>query len=445
EIFLNRRKALEYFEGNNYPAKINLDYNFRSRKGVTDFVNFVFSQLMSEDIGGLCYDEAETLKPKAEYPETDQPETEVHFVCMANGASPERDDEAQHIADYIKQAIKDKMLIKDGDSQRPVSYRDFCILLRAAANRADIYADVLNKNSIPCYIASRTGFFDTAEIKTALSLMQVVDNPMLDIPLTSVLLSPIYGFSPDELALLRCECPEEKCSYYTCVKYAADNGKKKCIDFIESVARLRALSVTLGAGEFVREMLLDTGYEAMVSAMLDGDSRRANLALLLEYAEKYEQAGHTGISGFLRFIDNVRSRNGDFEIANSISESADTVKIMTVHKSKGLEFPVCIIADCSAKFKSDISTFAFDPKYGVAFKRKKASTALKRLLSEPLKRLTKWLKKAKKCACFTLRSQGLKKSSSALSGIKTPKRNFPNSCARLKETAKSTLTKCLNH
>ena len=167
EIFLNRRKALDYFEGDNYPAKINLDYNFRSRKGVTDFVNFVFSQLMSEDLGGLKYDDAETLKPKATYPETAQPGAEVHFVCMDDGLSIEKEGEAQYIADYIRKQIEEGLTVTDGDTQRPASYRDFCILLRNANNRADIYADVLNKNSIPCYVASKTGFFDAVEIKTA--------------------------------------------------------------------------------------------------------------------------------------------------------------------------------------------------------------------------------------------------------------------------------------
>ena len=378
EIFLNRRKALDYFEGNNYPAKINLDYNFRSRKGVTDFVNFVFSQLMSEDLGGLKYDDSETLKPKATYPETDQPGAEVHFVCMDDGLRIEREGEAQYIADYIRKQIEEGLTVTDGDTQRPASYRDFCILLRNANNRADIYADVLNKNSIPCYVASKTGFFDAVEIKTAISLMEVVDNPVRDIPLASVLISPIFGFTPDELAVLRCSSPEEK-SYYACVKNAAHNGKKKCIDFLNTVKRLRALSVTLGAGEFVREMLLSTGYDCIVSAMPGGDARKANLAMLLEYAEKYEQSGHTGLSGFLRFIDKVRRQNGDFEIANSISESADTVKIMTIHKSKGLEFPVCILADCSSKFNIDNSGIAFDPKYGVAFKRRQGYNSFETL------------------------------------------------------------------
>lgn len=367
EIFLKRRMAMDDYVDGNYPAKINLDYNFRSRKGVTDFVNFLFTQLMSVKAGELDYDENEALKPHASYSEHSAPDAHIHIITNPCGRI-NRTHEAEYVAEYIKNEVG-KTLVKDGDGERPSTYKDFCILLRSTKNRAEIYSTALAEKGIPCYVSSRNGFFDTTEIRTALSIMRIVDNPLQDIPLAAALISPIFGFTPDELSLLRAENPYG--SYYYCVKNAAEQGKRKCADFIKEIKRLRTLSATLGAGEFVREMLDSTGYSAIVCAMDNGSQRKANLSLLLDYAEKYEQSGHSGLSGFIRFIDKVQTQQGDFEIANEISESADVVQIMSIHNSKGLEYPICILADCSSKFnQEDLKRNAiFSPKYGIAFKR----------------------------------------------------------------------------
>lgn len=368
DIFLNRRKKLEPYTDGNYPARINLDFNFRSRKGVTDYVNFIFSQLMSEKAGELNYNESEELKSKAQYEPKDTPDAELHIVTNSL-ARVDRTFEAEYIADYIQNAIDSGFAVKDGDAYRKAEYKDFCILLRATKNKAEVYSGVLTAKGIPCHISSRNGFFDATEIKTALALMRAVDNPLQDIPLVTVMLSPMFGFTPDELAKLRID--SRKTSYYTCVTAAAESGNKKCKSFLSELQRLRTLSATLGAGDFVREMLDSTGYDALVCAMPGGSQRRANLSLLLDYAEKYEQAGHIGISGFIRFIDRVEKQRGDMEVANEISESANVVRIMSIHKSKGLEFPVCILADCSARFNDDYlkNNVSFHPKYGIAFKR----------------------------------------------------------------------------
>ncbi len=368
DIFLNRRKKLEAYVDNNYPAKINLDFNFRSRVGVNEYVNFIFTQLMSEKAGELDYDENESLKSKAVYPEKECADSEIHIISNSSN-KVDRTFEAEYIADYILNAVSSGLLIKDGDIQRPVQFKDFCILMRATKNKAEIYANVLNEKGIPCHISSRNGFFEATEIKTALSIMRTVDNPLQDIALATTMFSPIFGFTPDELACLRID--SRKTSYYNCVTAAAENGNKKCVEFLSLLRRLRTLSATLGAGEFVREMLEITGYNSLVCAMPNGNQRRANLSLLLDYAQKYEQSGHIGISGFIRFIDRVEKQKGDMEIANEISENADVVRIMSVHKSKGLEFPVCILADTSAKFNDDYlkGNALFHPKYGIAFRR----------------------------------------------------------------------------
>ncbi len=367
-IFLNRRKALAAYVDGNYPARINLDFNFRSRKGVTDYVNFTFSQLMSEKAGELDYDENEALKAKASYEPRSTPDAEIHIISDST-SKVDRTFEAEYIADYIQSAIDSGLTVKDGDAQRKAEYKDFCILLRSTKNKAEIYSSVLNEKGIPCHISSRNGFFDATEIKTVLAFMRAVDNPQQDIPLVTTMLSPAFGFTPDDLAAYRIE--NRKASYYSCVVAAAEQGSRKCRDFISCLRTLRTLSATLGAGDFVRELLDVTGYDALVCAMPNGSQRRANLALLLDYAQKYEQAGHIGISGFIRFIDRVEKQRGDMEIANEISESANVVRIMSIHKSKGLEFPVCILADCSARFNDDYlkNNVSFHPVDGIAFRR----------------------------------------------------------------------------
>ncbi len=375
-IFLRRRDGLEDYVENNYPAKITLDRNFRSRSGVTENVNFVFSQLMSEDAGELNYDEKEALVAAASYAECDFPQAELHIVAPSEaGEHITREIEAQHIADTIRSVMESGMLVTEKDSVRPVTYRDFCILMRATGGgRAELYSEVLAQNNIPAYVANKTGFFASTEISTMLNLMRVTDNPLQDVPLLAVMLSPIYGFTADDLAKMRVE--ERKKPLYHCVLNSAQNGNKKCIDFIEKLDNLRMLSSTLACSEFVRELYDITGYKAIVTALKNGSQRNANLNMLLDYAVKYEESGKRGLSGFIRFIDRVQRQDADLESASDISEAADVVRIMTIHKSKGLEFPVCILADLNNKFTNDNSKgiAAFHPDYGICFDRRDSRT-----------------------------------------------------------------------
>ncbi len=368
DIFLKKKDSLEPYVENNYPAKIILDFNFRSRSGVTNYVNFVFSQLMSKKAGELDYTFEEELKPKALFPEKEDPDAELHFISHPE-IKVDRAFEAEYIAKYIKECIDSGMTVTVSGTSRKATYRDFCILLRSTKNKAEIYSAVLSKAGVPCHISSKNGFFDATEIKTALALIKTVDNPLQDIPLVTVLLSPMFGFTPDILAKLRID--SRGTSYYSCVKKGAEKGNRKCIEFLSVFERLRTLSTTLGAGEFIREALDFTGYDAYVCAMTDGSRRKANLSLLLDYATKYERAGHIGISGFIRFFDRVEKQKGDVETANEISENADVVRIMSIHKSKGLEFPICILADCSGRFNDDFTkeNVLLHPEFGIGLKR----------------------------------------------------------------------------
>ena len=370
EIFLSRRDALNDFECDNYPAKITLDRNFRSRSGVTENVNFLFSQIMSRQMGSVDYNENEQLVAAADYEESSFPEAEMYILGdMAEKVG--RESEAQFIADKIHEILSGDMKVKDKNGYRKASYRDFCILLRSAGGRkAEIYEKILAENLIPSYIESKSGFFASPEISTMLSLMRVTDNPIQDVPLLAILLSPIFGFTADELAQMRID--ERKKPIYHCIRKAADSGNEKCIAFLSKIDELRMLSATLPCDRFLEEMFEKTGCKAIASAMPNGSQRKANLSMLVDYAKKYEDSGKRGLSGFIRFIDRNQRKNSDLEAAADVSEAADVVHIMTIHKSKGLEFPVCIIADLNAPFNGDAArnVAAYHPDMGICFERR---------------------------------------------------------------------------
>jgi len=374
EIFLKRRDRMEDYVDGNYPAKIILDRNFRSRSGVTENVNFVFRQIMSQKAGGLDYDRNEELVAAAAFEPCDYPQTELHIIGNLE-TKVKRDIEAQHIADTINKMIAEKMQVSDKNGTRDVKFSDFCILMRATGGgRAEIYKDVLAQNNIPAYVSNKSGFFAASEINSMINLMRIIDNPIQDIPLLATLLSPFYGFTADELAKMRID--ERNKPLYHCLLNSVQQGSAKSKKFLDSLENLRMLSSTLSCTEFVRELYDITGCKAIASAMKNGSQRNANLNMLLDYASKYEESGKRGLSGFIRFIDRVQKQNGDLETASDISEAADVVRIMTIHKSKGLEFPVCILADLNGKITNDNQkgVAAFHPDYGICFDRRDGRT-----------------------------------------------------------------------
>ena len=377
EIFLRRRDGMQDYEEGIYPGKIILDRNFRSRSGVTENVNFVFRQIMSKQAGGLDYDKNEELVAAAKYEPCDFVQTELHIVGDL-ATKVKRDAEAQHIADIIKEMMDEKMQVSDKNGTRDIKYSDFCILMRATGGgRAEIYRDVLAQNNIPAFVQVKAGFFQASEINSMLNLMRVIDNPVQDIPLLAVLLSSFCGFTADELSVMRID--ERKKPLYHCLLKSAEQENEKSKKFLETLEDLRMLSSTLPCTEFVRELYDVTGCKAIAGAMKNSSQRTANLNLLLDYASKFEEAGGRGLSGFIRFIDRVQQQDGDLETASDLSEAANVVRIMTIHKSKGLEFPVCILADLNGKITNDNQkgVAAFHPDYGICFDRRDGRTRCK--------------------------------------------------------------------
>lgn len=378
EIFLRRRSTTHSFESGKYPLGITLGSNFRSRVGVTSCVNYIFRQLMSTEAGELEYDDSEALNAAAKYPERDTPDCELHVVTDKGNRADTLEAQARYVARYIDRTVREgKTLVTKGGALHPASYGDFCILLRTAKNVSSVYANALSERGIPVFSPETGGFFEAAEISFILSLLRVLDNPVQDIPLAAVMLSPLFGFSAGELADIRASAKErleagETEPLYRSVTASADEGDEKAAAFLKKIESLRRLSLTLSAGELVRRVCEETGFDAIAGAMPDGERRRLNIGLLCDYAEKYEAAGNLGLSGFIRFIDKVARTSGDLATAARPSENADIVRIMTVHQSKGLEFPICILADMQHAFneRDNTESVLISSSAGLGMKRR---------------------------------------------------------------------------
>ena len=378
EIFLRRRSTTHSFESGKYPLGITLGSNFRSRVGVTSCVNYIFRQMMSTEAGELEYDDSEALNAAAKYPERDTPDCELHVVTDKGNRADTLEAQARYVAKYIDRTVREgKTLVTKGGALHPASYGDFCILLRTAKNVSSVYANALSERGIPVFSPETGGFFEAAEISFILSLLRVLDNPVQDIPLAAVMLSPLFGFSAGELADIRASAKErleagETEPLYRSVAASADEGDEKAAAFLKKIESLRRLSLTLSAGELVRRVCEETGFDAIVGAMPDGERRRLNVGLLCDYAEKYEAAGNLGLSGFIRFIDKVARTSGDLATAARPSENADIVRIMTVHQSKGLEFPICILADMQHAFneRDNTESVLISSSAGLGMKRR---------------------------------------------------------------------------
>jgi len=355
EIFLARRDGMDEYEDGNYPAKVTLSKNFRSLSGVTDIVNFIFSSIMSRDAGGLDYDENEVLIP---HRESNSADTEL---CLIETDKDNfLDAQAKYVADYIEKSI--------AENTRYNSYGDFCVLLRSVKNCAKPFIDEFTLRGIPFSCEAGGGFLSSPEIMFMISLLKIIDNPVDDIPLTAVMLSPVFGFTPDDLAEMRAD--RRNGSFYACLVNSAENGNRKAISFLDRIKDMRRIASTVSAGELIRRLIEDTGYNAIVAAMKDSAKRRANLNSFIDLANKYESTGKKGVSGFIRYIDNVTKSGGDIAGTDANSDEGNSVKIMTIHKSKGLEFPVCFIGACEKKY-GDLSLkedLLIAPESGIGIK-----------------------------------------------------------------------------
>lgn len=356
DIFINYKNSYNKYDRDNpsYPAKIILDKNFRSRLGVIEACNFVFSTLMSEEIGGIEYTDEEKLVCGASYPESAEPNMELMLIDTS-GMNKEEDEkkeayEAARIAEKIqKLVLEDKLQVNDGEGTRDVQYGDIAILLRSArgeTRRAVTFANTLMEYGVPVLSDEKNNFFDEPEIKVMLNLLRVIDNPVQDIPMLSVLMSPMFGFTADDMAEIRSE--NRRMPVYNAVKLYSEHSDK-CCGFITFLSKARSLAVTTPVDRFIGIMLRTTCFDSIVKAVNNKPS--INLYLLQDYARKYAGSGYKTLTAFISFVDKMRD-NGT--VINSGDEpgfeNLNAVRIMSIHASKGLEFPVCFLSATSTRF-----------------------------------------------------------------------------------------------
>ncbi len=379
QIFLEIKSRYESYdrEKDNYPAKIILGNNFRSRKGVTDIINFVFEGIMSEKSGDIEYNEEEALVCSAQYNDREEADCEVHIISTENlDRDEETSDEyqARYIAKQIKEMISRGLTVKDGDTERKATYKDFAVLLRSVSTKGIIYADMFRKEGVPCFTEISDSYLTAKEIALILNILRVIDNPKQDVALMSVMMSPVFGFSVDEISQLR--KGRRKGDIYSCVLALEGEGNAEIRRFTEKINLWRSMSICLSTSELIHEIYEDTSLCEIFDAIDKSGTKRANLMLFLDYAAVYERSGYIGFSGFIRFIDRLSGEKQDLSGALNSSQNADVVKIMTIHKSKGLEFPVCILANCAGKFNrsDEKESLVLNRDMGVGIIRRDAET-----------------------------------------------------------------------
>ena len=332
------------------PGRILLRENFRSRPEILNAANHVFRNIMSEELGELCYDDAAALCPGGNIPAGGAP-VEMAVLSFPEETEEERPDkvrrEAAWIADKIRALIDQRMPVSTKEGERPLRYGDVAILLRSNKNVTGRYRDVLSSRGIPSVSQQGGGFFRSLEVTVLLSLLAVIDNPRQDIALIAAMRSPLYGFTPDDLSRIRSYAP--KMDFYTAVRRAAETEERTAA-FLRSLEEYRALAPDLSVEALLGRVCGDTDLFALLSAMPDGHARRENVSLLLDYARQFEQDGHRGLFRFLAWMKRLEER-GEERHTGSL-DAADAVQIISIHHSKGLEYPVVFLAQTSKKFNT---------------------------------------------------------------------------------------------
>ncbi len=350
---------------NDDPKKIILSDNFRSRRGVCDAVNFFFSQLLAGQCGGIIYNEEERLNAGGAFPENSAPTAELLIVDRYDDGCDESllETEAKKIAEYIISVMDEGAVISDGERLRNADYRDFAILLDKVKDKANVIAETLSDYGIPVSLGGDS-FLESTEISTVMSLLQVIDNPKCDVELLEVMMSPIFAFSAEEMAKIRAN--QKRGPLYSAVTAYSKAGDKKTTDFIEKLTALRRDAAVLPIDRLISKLIHSADILNMMSALPAGKVRRANLFALVNYAKSFEARTDTGIYGFIRYMKSLPENS--FKSVASSSENA--VRIMSMHNSKGLQFPVCIVANlCSQINNADsISRVLFSENAGIAFK-----------------------------------------------------------------------------
>ena len=336
ELFMEKYETYG-IEADGPKRRIDLHKNFRSRREVLDAVNYLFYQIMTKALGRVEYDEQAALYVGARFEEKPGFDTEV--LLIEEGDSLESKElEARAVAARIKE-LKAGMVIFDKESGtcRSVAYRDIVILLRSLKGWTDIFSNVLNEEGIPTFCGTKEGYFQTREISLLLDYLKILDNEKQDLPLTAVLASCFGGLTSEELARIRCAYPQGP-FYQAAMDYARERKDPKLCAFFAQVHAFRKQVPYTAIHELLETIVSVTGYRDYVLALPGGVQRRANLDMLIEKAKAYESTSYKGLFHFLRYVEQLRKYQVDYGEANTSDEMGDAVRLMSIHKSKGLEF-----------------------------------------------------------------------------------------------------------
>ena len=354
--------------------KIQLFRNFRSRQNILNITNLVFESIMSKELGDINYNENEYLNYGANYPEPEEIKNyagiaeldiidlkEDESITAFEGEEDEEEQErveddvleAKFVANKIQELLNsDYMVFDKKQGYRTIRPKDIVILLRATSNLSPIYEKELSDLELPVFSDTSGTYLDTVEIQTILSVLKIIDNPLQDIPLVVVLRSSICNFTDNDLITIR--LTDRNCNFYEALiktRLICDGDLKNKIEsFLEKLEKWKSISQYMPLDEFIWQIYLDTGYYQYVGLLPNGAMRQANLKTLFEKAKQYEKASFKGLFNFIQFIDKLKKQNGDLASAKLIGENEDVIRIMSIHKSKGLEFPVVFLCNSHKKF-----------------------------------------------------------------------------------------------
>ena len=374
EIFMEKYDTYENSVTAKDKVRIDLSMNFRSRREVTDATNFICGQIMKKQVGNVEYDEKAALYVGASYAQQQEEnlyQTELLIATESleeerSQALSEKEKEAYIVADRIRELVG-QFPVTDAQTGelRPARYSDIVILFRATAGWDEDFRRILAERGIPVHITSKTGYFQTLEIQGIVNFLKVLNNPLQDISFFGVMKLPFFDFSEEEIVRIRCFASDylkqheqeekQKLFLYEQVKIYAEQALntqlvQKAQYLLSEIAKYRARVTYTPIKELIQQLIRETGYASYIGAMPGGEQRYANIELLLERAGAFEKTSFYGLFHFIRYLETMQEKEVDFGEANILDENADVVRVMTIHKSKGLEFPICFVCGLSKQF-----------------------------------------------------------------------------------------------
>lgn len=370
ELFLKRKNESHPYDREDplFPAKIILEKNFRSDGAVLSAVNFFFEKLMSPAVGDIDYNEEERLFAGASYEPQTEPAVELDVIDKEGvGEEDAAVAEARFIAERILQLVADGYPVKDGDGYRPAAFGDFAVLMRNLSSYGAVYREVFELYGIHARSESRAGFLGAREIMLMTNFLRVINNPALDIELLCVLMCPVFAFDEDDLTRIRVGM--RRGSLYAALTLDAQKGDSKSRAFLDELSYYRSLSATAPLYRLITVIYERSSFLPLMTASDSSGTAANNLRLLLDYARSFEENTHRGLDAFIAYLDRLTEDGSDLPSAVKDDGGDFGVELMTVHSSKGLEFPVCFIANTARRFVSDTTkAVLLHSKYGYAQK-----------------------------------------------------------------------------